>query len=78
MTLDPPQDSVGKTLAPANRHRPSGARRPTRAQVSRQVSAIITRRAAAAGMSSRSYFTQIIAGNAPRITRAEADLEPVT
>ena len=74
MTIDPPQDSGGETVAPANRRRPSRA--PTRAQVARQVSAIIARRAAVAGMSSKSYFKEIIAGNAPRITRAEADLEP--
>jgi hypothetical protein len=46
--------------------------------VSRQVARIIARRAAAAGMSSASYFNEIVAGKAPRITRAEADLEPVT
>ena len=79
MTLDPPQDSGGETRAPANRRRPSLApTRATRAQVSRQVSAIITRRAAAAGMSPESYFNEIVAGKAPRITRAEADLEPMT
>ena len=73
MTIDPPQDSAGETLPPANQRR-----RITRAQLSRQVSAIIARRAAVAGMSSKSYFSEIIAGNAPRITRAEADLEPMT
>jgi hypothetical protein len=69
MTIDPPQHSGGGTLATANR------RRVTRAQLSRQVSAVIARRAALAGMSPQSYFNEIIAGNAPRITRAEADLE---
>jgi hypothetical protein len=77
MTIHPPQDSGGETLAAAaaNRRRPP---RPTRAQVSRQVSAIINRRAAASGMSSINYFNEILAGNAPRITRAEADLKPIT
>jgi hypothetical protein len=74
MTLDPPQDSAGETLARA----PANRRRPTRAQMSRQVSAIIDRRAAAAGMSSVNYFNEILAGNVPRITRAEANLEPTT
>ena len=78
MMLDPPQGPDGETLAPAvaNQRRPTRAR--SRAQVSRQVSAILTRRAAAAGMSPGIYFNEIIAGNAPRITRAEADLEPLT
>ena len=75
MTIDPPQDSGGETLAPATRRRRITR---ARAQLSRQVSAIIARRAAVAGMSSKSYFSEIIAGNAPRITRAEADLEPMT
>ena len=67
-----PQDSNGTTSTPA------APRRPSRAQVSRQVSAIINRRAAVAGMSPESYFNEIVAGKAPRITRAEADLEPMT
>jgi len=77
MTLDPPQHPDAETIAPTAVDRPR-PRRLTRAQVSRQVSAIIARRAAAAGMSSINYFNEIIAGNAPRITRAEADREPMT
>ena len=73
MKIEPPQGSDAETLALASANR----RRPSRAQVSRQVLAIIARRAAVAGMSSESYFKEIIAGNAPRITRAEADLEPM-
>ena len=74
MTLDPPKDPrsdpASKTLAPADAQQ--------RARTSRQVSAIIARRAAAAGLSPGSYFNEILAGHAPRITRAEADLEPMT
>jgi hypothetical protein len=73
MTLDPPNDPASKTLAPTN-----AQQRSARARTSRQVSAIIARRAAAAGLSPGSYFNEILAGHAPRITRAEADLEPMT
>jgi hypothetical protein len=66
MTIDPPE-------AQPERQKPL-----SRAQVSRQVAGIIARRASAAGMSSAKYFREIIAGRAPRISRAEADREPVT
>ena len=45
--------------------------RITREQASARVAAIIARRAHAAGLTEATYFRQIIAGRAPRITRSE-------
>ena len=43
----------------------------------RRVAAVIARRARAAGLTDANYFAEIIAGRAPRITRAEAASEPL-
>jgi hypothetical protein len=42
-----------------------------------RVAAVIARRACAAGLSDVAYFGEIVAGRAPRITRAEVAREPL-
>ena len=50
---------------------------PERSEISQRVLAVIRRRAQLIGMTDEKYFREIIAGRAPRITRAEAAREPL-
>ena len=56
---------------------PAAATAVDRSDTAARVAALITRRARVAGLSDAAYFAEIIAGRAPRITRAEAASEPL-
>ena len=65
------------TAAAGKGKRECGSSGVNRTDTAARVAAIIARRAGEAGLSNIAYFTEILSGRAPRITRAEAAREPV-
>lgn len=68
--------TAAASLADAPRP-PAGATIVGHSDTAARVAAVIARRARVAGLSDAAYFAEIIAGRAPRITRAEAASEPM-
>ena len=68
---------AGDAAAAARAARSLAATTKDRNEAAARVAAVISRRARVAGLSDAAYFGEIIAGRAPRVTRAEAALEPL-